>query len=275
MTQDQTRAEAVGLLEELGLKEYEARCLLALTQLSTGTAKQVSDVSEVPRTRVYDAIRVLEAHGLVEVQHSNPRRFRAVSIDEAAETLRQQFDSRIDTLQSRLESLDVEVEADDAEQVQEVWTLTGDEAIETRTHDLVDDAEGELVLLVVEEEILTDALFDRLHAAVDRGVDVVIGGKTDAIVSKLDTELSSVTVFESELDWLLGPESNDEVAISRLLLVDRTTLLVSSFYPTGHHDESNEQAIFASGLENGVVVLIRRLISSGFLPRAEPGQIAG
>ena len=43
------------------------------TQLSTGTAKEIYNISEVPRTRVYDAIRVLEAEGLVEVQHSRPQ----------------------------------------------------------------------------------------------------------------------------------------------------------------------------------------------------------
>ncbi|MFC7216555.1 TrmB family transcriptional regulator, partial [Saliphagus sp. GCM10025334] len=93
---------------------------------------------------------------------------------------------------------------------------------------------------------------------------------TDAIIAKLGTELPSVKVFETELDWLLGPASDDEVAISRLLLVDRTTLLVSSFYPDADPDDSYEQAVFANGLENGIVVLLRRIISSGLLPVANP-----
>ncbi len=272
MSEERTKAETVSLLQDLGLKEYEARCFLALTQVSPGTAKEISEISEVPRTRVYDAIRVLEAQGLVEVQHSNPKQFRAVSIDEASATLRQKFDTRIDTLQSHLENLDLTTEPEDTDRMQEVWSLTGHEGIESRTHDLLEDAESEIVLLVVEEEMLTETLFDRLHDAVDRGVDVVVGGKTDAIVSQLDTEMPSVRVFETELDWLMGPASDGEVAISRLLLVDRTKLLVSSFYPDGDHDRSHEQAIFANGLQNGVVVLIRRIISSGLLPIADPAK---
>ncbi|MFB6177506.1 MAG: helix-turn-helix domain-containing protein, partial [Halobaculum sp.] len=54
---------AVELLQQLGLKEYEAKCFVGLSRLSTGTAKQLSEITEVPRTRVYDAIRVLEAQG--------------------------------------------------------------------------------------------------------------------------------------------------------------------------------------------------------------------
>ncbi|MFC7216152.1 TrmB family transcriptional regulator, partial [Saliphagus sp. GCM10025334] len=185
MTSQQRKAEAVSLLQDLGLKEYEARSFLALTQLSTGTAKEISAISEVPRTRVYDAVRVLESKGLVEVQHSNPQQFRAVSIEEATAILRQQYDARIDTLQSHLEALDLQPENDDSDRMQEVWTLSGHDGIEARTHNLLADAESEIVLLVVEEELLTEALYDRLHDAVDRGVDVIIGGETDAIIAKL------------------------------------------------------------------------------------------
>lgn len=70
-------------------------------QLSTGTAKEISEISEVPRRRVYDAIRVLKAQGLVEVQHSNPQQYRAVSVeepeaaDEAVHELAVEFSERL------------------------------------------------------------------------------------------------------------------------------------------------------------------------------------
>lgn len=83
MTQDTAITEAIDLLQELGLKEYEARCFVALNQLPNGTAKEIREISDVPRTRVYDAIRVLESEGLVEVQQSSPQVYRAVEISEA------------------------------------------------------------------------------------------------------------------------------------------------------------------------------------------------
>lgn len=271
VSQEETKAKAVNLLQDLGLKEYEARCFLALTQTPAATAKEISDLSEVPRTRVYDAIRALEAQGLVEVRHSSPQQFRAVSIDEGIATLRQRYDDRIDTLQSRLESLDLQPEPDDSDRLQEVWSLSSTEGIQSRMFDLLENATSEIMLLIVEEELLTEALFDRLHDAVDRGVNVVIGGKTDAITTRLESELPSVQVFETDLSWLMGSKRENEVAISRILLVDRTALLVSSFYPHDVRGEPQEQAVFANGLENGIVVLIRRLISSGLLPSATPG----
>lgn len=268
MTQDNITDETVSLLQELGLQEYEARCFLALTQLSSGTAKEIHEISEVPRTRVYDAIRILESQGLVEVQHTSPQQYRAVSVDEAVRTLRRKYDDRIDTLESYLETIEThEVETDD-EQVQEVWALSGHDAIDSRTLDIIDDAESEVALLVVDETLLSEDLFDRLHAAIGRDLSVILGGQTSRISDQLGSELPNVHVFESELDWLTSYGADHEVAISRILLADRERLLIGSYYPDSAEGTETEQAIYANGLDNGVVVLLRRLISSGLSPSA-------
>lgn len=263
MTEDTTTSEAVSLLQELGLQEYEARCFLALTQLSTGTAKEIHEVSEVPRTRVYDAIRVLESQGLVEVQHSSPQQYRAVSITEATRTLREKYSNRIETLEAYLERLEHRNVERENDRVQEVWSLNGHDAIDSRTLDLIENAESEIALLVVDESLLSNPLFDCLGEAVQENLSIVLGGETEEITSRLGSELPNVTTFETGLDWLTGPWEDHEVAISRILLVDRETLLIGSYYPNTENSPENEQAIYATGLENGVVVLLRRLISSG------------
>lgn len=271
MTGDEARAEAVSLLQDLGLKEYEARCFLALTGLATATAKEISERSQVPRTRVYDAIRVLEAEGLVQVQHTSPQQFRAVDIDEATATLRRKYDDRLDTLEAYLEQVEIDDRTEANDQLQEVWSLRSHDGIESRMFDLVDEAETEVMLLVVQEQILTAELYDSLQSATDRGVSVIVGGHNEAILEQVQDELPAVRTFETELDWLVGPATNgEEVAISRLLFTDRESLLVSSFYPGD--DETDEQAIFAQGLENGVVVLLGRILSSGMLPLEEPAD---
>ncbi len=272
MTEEQNSAEAVSLLQDLGLKEYEARCFLALTGLSTATAKEISEQSQVPRTRVYDAIRVLEAEGLVQIQHTSPQQFRAVGIDEATATLRRKYDDRLDTLESHLEQVDVDDHSEASDQLQEVWSLRSHDAIESRMFDLVEDAQSEIMLLVVQEAILTPELYDALQAATDRGLSVIVGAHDPAILETIQGNLSAVRTFETELDWLVGPVTNgEEVAISRLLFTDRQSLLVSSYYP-GDDDDTDERAIFAQGLDNGIVVLLRRILSSGMLSLEEPAD---
>ncbi|SDJ99291.1 TrmB family transcriptional regulator [Natronorubrum texcoconense] len=269
MTQDETTTEAISLLQDLGLQEYEARCFVALNKLPRGTAKEIHEVSDVPRTRVYDAIRVLESQGLVEVQHSSPQRYRAVGITEATQILRHKYADRIDTLETYLENTEIQ-NPEDNENVQEIWSLTGHDAIESRTLDLIENAESEIALLVVDERIMSDALFDALEGAIDRDLSLVLGGQTEATAETLESRLPSTKVFETGLHWLTGVEGDSEVAISRILLVDRETLLIGSYYPEG--ESTTEQAIFAKGLQNGVVVLLRRLVTAGLPEIRDPAD---
>ncbi|MFB6101231.1 MAG: TrmB family transcriptional regulator [Haloplanus sp.] len=197
---DQQRA--VELLQQLGLKEYEARAFVALSRRPQGTAREISETSDVPRTRVYDAIRVLGSKGLVETQHSNPKRFRAVPIDEAVETLRTEYEDRTESLRGALRGLEP-TDTDEADVTHEVWALSGTEGIESRVHQLIDDADEEIVLVIGHESIFTEPLIERLRAARERGVRVVLGLQSEVVVDPVAEALPGAETFVSGLEWLI------------------------------------------------------------------------
>ncbi|QSG07757.1 TrmB family transcriptional regulator [Halapricum desulfuricans] len=265
MSTEENLEEAIELLQQLGLKEYEARCFVGLSRLETGTAKQLSEMTEVPRTRVYDAIRVLEAQGLVEIHHSSPQRFRAVSIAEATETLRDQYEARVERLQSALETVEV-VEQDDESPVQQVWSMVGQEAIENRTNGLITDANDEVVLVLGDQSLLTPALVDTLNAVED-DIELIVGALSEPLQEQIRDAIPNATTFVSGLEWLQGAnDTQGETAIGRLLMVDRSTLLVSSIMP----ESKEERAIFGEGFGNGLVVISRRLMAQGLLQDRDP-----
>jgi len=260
---------AVELLQEFGLKEYEAGCFVALSRRPQGTAKDISETSDVPRTRVYDAIRVLEAKGLVEIQHSNPKQFRAVPIDEALQTLRAEYEERAEALRQALEGLDPAESPDQTEITHEVWALSGRAGIETRVQQLIDDADEEIVFVVGHEDILTEELLGELAAASDRGVNVAVGTQETAALEGLDERLPEIETFVSGLEWL-GHSAfpDDDTEIGRLLLVDNSAILVSSFTPDSHGDRTHERAVFGRGFDNGLVAIVRRLMAGGLRSKA-------
>jgi sugar-specific transcriptional regulator TrmB len=265
MDTNQNLEEAVEVLQQLGLKEYEARCFVGLSRLHSGTAKQLSEMTEVPRTRVYDAIRMLEAQGLVEIHHSSPQQFRAVPLEEAAETLRDQYEARVDRLRDTLDTVEI-VDADDESPVQQVWALTGQDAIENRTNDLIGEATDEIVLVLGDESLLTEELIDSL-TEVGNGVDLVIGTLTEPLQEQIQTAVPDATTFISGLEWLYGENATeDEAGIGRLLLIDRSTILVSSMMPT----TKEERAVFGEGFGNGLVVIARRLMAQGLVTVRDP-----
>ncbi|WP_436935588.1 TrmB family transcriptional regulator [Halovenus marina] len=257
--------EAIEVLQQLGLKEYEARCFVGLSQLETGTAKKLSEMTEVPRTRVYDAIRMLEAQGLVQIHHSSPQQFRAVPLDEATETLRDQYEARVERLHDALDTVEI-VEEGDEEPIQQVWAMAGNVGIENRTEELIETATEEIVLVIGDESLLTEDLIATLNGIGD-SVELLIGAVTKPLQEQIQTAVPDATTFISGLEWLHGEDATeDETAIGRLLLIDRSTILVSSIMP----ETKAEQAIFGEGFGNGLVVIARRLMSQGLLTKRDP-----
>lgn len=65
-----SKTDTIDSLMDLGLSEYEVRCFVALTQLSEATAKEISQVADVPQSRVYDVANQLHERGLVDAAPS-------------------------------------------------------------------------------------------------------------------------------------------------------------------------------------------------------------
>jgi sugar-specific transcriptional regulator TrmB len=255
--------QARELLQELGLQEYEAKTFVALTRLPQGTAKEISEISEVPRTRVYDAVRVLESKGLVEIQHSNPQQFRAVPIEEAADTLQQDYKTRTDRLRETLASMDAAPADAGTEVTHEVWSLSGTAAISSRTQQLIDEAEQEVVFILGDETVFTEPLVESLQAAQQRDAQVLLGTVDESVRSRVQDSLPDSEVFVSGLDWLSGARPGDETEISRIVLVDQSIILVSTYHETPAGGHEHEQAVFGRGFDNGLVTIARRLMATG------------
>jgi len=98
--------EAIAALEELGLTEYEARCFVALAQLPHGTAKEIGQVADIPRSRVYETMDRLRKKGLIEIHETEPRMYQSVSTDTAIQILRKEYESYFDTAERTLEQLE-------------------------------------------------------------------------------------------------------------------------------------------------------------------------
>ena len=146
--------------------------------------------------------------------------------------------------------------------------MVGRTAIENRTNDLIENASEEVVLVVGDESLLTDELVTTLND-IGNGVELVIGALTPSLEDQVQTAIPDATTFISGLEWLHGKQTAEhDTAIGRLVLIDRSTFLVSSIMP----ESKEEQAIFGEGFGNGLVVIARRLMAQGLVAAHDPGQ---
>lgn len=252
---EEPHAVASEQLEAFGLSTYAAETFLALTSLGSGTAKDVSQVSSVPRTRVYDAVDELRDRGLVDVQQSSPQEFWAISAGTASRTFRRELQHRNDLLETALSEL--EPAARRVEQ-RGVWTVEGEVAVTERVLEFVGDATDEIVYMTV-GDLLTAEILDALADAADRGVSVELAGSSPAIEDRIQDRIPGASTFETLWDW-------SEIPAGRLAMIDGVTTLVSALangHDAGPADPRSETAIWGEGEHNSLVVVLKAMFTGG------------
>ena len=73
----------VECLKSLGITKYEALVYIALLRVPSARATEIHETSGVPRASVYPVLDQLLEKNLVSVSQSTPKRFAAVSVEEA------------------------------------------------------------------------------------------------------------------------------------------------------------------------------------------------
>jgi len=241
-TDDDSMRRAIEGLEELGLSAYAARTFVALVHLGVGTAKDVSETVEVPRTRVYDAAEELSDRDLVEVESTTPRQFRSVPIERVLLVLGTEYTDRIDDVTAALESVgETESSLDRAD----LWHGRDGPSLEERRLAIADDARQRL-LFATDGTGSSDPLVAALRRAAERGVSVRVAGVSDDVDDRLD-----VDGIESDSDeGLWDPE---HVPLSTVLIADDEDVVVT-------FESGEEQVFWSVGESNTLLALLRSIL---------------
>ena len=75
-------------LKDFGLNSYESKLWIALLSRGVSTAGELSDISNVPRSRAYDVLESLEKKGFIIVKVGKPIKYLAVPPSEVVERVK-------------------------------------------------------------------------------------------------------------------------------------------------------------------------------------------
>jgi HTH-type transcriptional regulator, sugar sensing transcriptional regulator len=75
-------------LKDFGLNSYESKLWIALLSRGVSTAGELSDISNVPRSRAYDVLESLEKKGFIVVKVGKPIKYLAVPPREVVERVK-------------------------------------------------------------------------------------------------------------------------------------------------------------------------------------------
>jgi len=97
-------------LKDFGLNSYESKLWIALLSRGVSTAGELSDISNVPRSRAYDVLESLEKKGFIIVKIGKPIKYLAVPPADVVERVKKKVNEEAEMkgkLLSQLKDSDV------------------------------------------------------------------------------------------------------------------------------------------------------------------------
>ena len=118
--------ENIAVLKGIGLTLYEAQAYVTLTSLIQATAVEVSEKSNIPRSKIYDVLKKLNEKDFIEIEDGRPLTYVVKSPVEVLGREKEKIDSELDDTITRMTN----VYENGMSQVQApIWRIYGVEKI--------------------------------------------------------------------------------------------------------------------------------------------------
>ncbi|HEY74644.1 MAG TPA: TrmB family transcriptional regulator [Thermoflexia bacterium] len=161
------RNDLIERLMRLGFSEYEAKAYIGLLRKNPITGYELSKLTGVPRSMIYEVLGKLTARGAaMTLRQEGATKYAPVPPESLLDHLRHEHESLVTSLKEDLAAITTGSDLD------YVWNIEGQENILARAREMITRATDSIYL-----SILPDTLSDlrpALEAAVERGVRVVI-----------------------------------------------------------------------------------------------------
>lgn len=192
-------------LKEFGLNSYEAKIWTALLSRGVSTAGELSDISNVPRSRSYDVLENLEKKGFIVMKLGKPIKYIAVPPEEVLDRVKKRIKENAEKQSEYLDEVsdspimtELNLLHKQGVDVVEPTELTG--SFKSRNHlynqmELMMKAAETSITIMTTAEGLTrkaDALKTTFEKAKKRGVSIKIAAPMSKETANAVRELSSV-----------------------------------------------------------------------------------
>jgi sugar-specific transcriptional regulator TrmB len=186
--------ETLDKLEDIGLNMYERKIYSALLGRGISTAGELSEMTNVPRSRAYDVLESLAEKGFVVIKSSQPMEYVSIPPQQAIENMKSRHEDELDEKLNKLDSMkeseavtelenlyDQGVELVDPAEMS--GSLKGSRQVHQHMGTMFKDAESSIKILTSEEGLndLNDKHSDLLKDAKENGINVkVLSPVTDS-----------------------------------------------------------------------------------------------
>lgn len=147
----QINPQLIRNLEMLGLTENEAKAYVGLVSLGEATAREVYELTNVPRAKIYEILKMLAKKGYLEVRQGSPTYFRAVDPKQVIGKIKDEFiNCTIETL-DQLNELSYELP-----KTSPVWCIQSEWGIKNRIREILSGVKEELIVFSTSPEFFQE-----------------------------------------------------------------------------------------------------------------------
>ena len=192
------------------LNLYEAKVWTALLSRGVSTAGELSNISDVPRSRTYDILESLEKKGFIVMKIGKPIKFVALKPEEVVERVKKNLVAHAQEKSKRLEKLRNDEVLDElnslftngikfVEPSDLSGSLRGRQNMYNHLDMMIRSAEKTVTLVTTAEGLnrKLEALLPALEKAKKRGVTIRVGTPINADNYKIAKEFSKVAEVRS------------------------------------------------------------------------------
>ncbi len=179
-------------LMRLGLSAYEAKAYIALMQSPSVTAYEISKLSAVPQSKIYETMKKLVDRGLAIAEGTKPVTFTALSIDEFLDRYQTDLNKSLDYLRDNVKAIGTQPS------LEYIWHFNGSVQLMSKIKSLIAEAQTTLYLEIWADEYAE--LLPDLKEAADRGIRI-----SAVVYGTISEEVG--TVYYHAMDVLLENEA--------------------------------------------------------------------
>lgn len=219
--------ELITRLGHIGMGEYEAKLYIALSTLRVATARELHEVTRIPRTRVYDTLDSLIRGGYVVLLDEHPARYHVADITTTFEQIKRRTFTELEELSLGLASL----ERDQGAPAMRAYELHTGYAITHQIQMILQRVKTELIILSHDPAYLENYI-PTLSTVKKRAAVYLITSKTTR------TEASPVPWYTGKKDLEDGLFHSTAGEILLIIIADRQETLIV------HTKKDGEEGVF-------------------------------
>lgn len=136
------------LMKKFNFTEYETKVYTTLLKIGSSTGYEISKMSNVPRSKVYNTLESLYQKGIVQKNSGEQTLYSALPVDDFIETLNQSTKNDLANLKKSLKKQESNISEEN-----EIWNMEGYDNILAKLKNCIKDAKSELFIQLWYEDI--------------------------------------------------------------------------------------------------------------------------